>query len=64
MEQELKTIPPVIDSISSHANMFISSRMTHQFPSLSTEQKKMLSDIAKSIVAPGKGILAADESTG
>lgn len=44
--------------------MCISARMTHQFPSLSAEQKKVLSDIAKSIVAPGKGILAADESTG
>lgn len=42
----------------------MSSRMTHQFPSLSPEQKKELSDIAKRIVAPGKGILAADESTG
>uniref|UniRef100_A0A671WPL8 Fructose-bisphosphate aldolase n=1 Tax=Sparus aurata TaxID=8175 RepID=A0A671WPL8_SPAAU len=39
-------------------------RMTHQFPSLSPEQKKELSDIAQRIVAPGKGILAADESTG
>lgn len=40
------------------------SRMTHQFPLLSPEQKKELSDIAQKIVAPGKGILAADESTG
>lgn len=39
-------------------------KMTHQFPSLSPEQKKELSDIAQKIVAPGKGILAADESTG
>lgn len=38
--------------------------MTHQFPSLSPEQKKELSDIAQRIVATGKGILAADESTG
>lgn len=45
-------------------NLFLSSRMTHQFPSLSPEQKKELSDIAQRIVAPGKGILAADESTG
>lgn len=51
-------------SISSHANVFVFSRMTHQFPSLSPEQKKELSDIAQRIVAPGKGILAADESTG
>uniref|UniRef100_A0A665TRW1 Fructose-bisphosphate aldolase n=1 Tax=Echeneis naucrates TaxID=173247 RepID=A0A665TRW1_ECHNA len=39
-------------------------KMTHQFPSLSPEQKKELADIAQRIVAPGKGILAADESTG
>merc|ERR1712131_467360 len=39
-------------------------KMTHQFPSLSTEQKKELASIAQRIVAPGKGILAADESTG
>ncbi|XP_068437497.1 fructose-bisphosphate aldolase B [Clinocottus analis] len=38
--------------------------MTHQFPSLTQQQKKELSDIAQRIVAPGKGILAADESTG
>ncbi|KAG7453619.1 fructose-bisphosphate aldolase A-like [Solea senegalensis] len=38
--------------------------MTHAFPFLSTEQKKELSDIAQRIVATGKGILAADESTG
>lgn len=38
--------------------------MPHQYPFLTTEQKKELSDIAKRIVAPGKGILAADESTG
>merc|ERR1712168_683092 len=31
---------------------------------LSDEQKKRLREIAQSIVAPGKGILAADESTG
>lgn len=48
----------------SHGNVLMSSRMTHQFPSLSPEQKKELSDIAQRIVAPGKGILAADESTG
>lgn len=39
-------------------------KMTHPFPSLSPEQKRELSDIAQRIVAPGKGILAADESTG
>lgn len=38
--------------------------MTHAYPFLSTEQKKELSDIAQKIVAAGKGILAADESTG
>ncbi|XP_061581168.1 fructose-bisphosphate aldolase B [Cololabis saira] len=38
--------------------------MAHQFPNLSPEQKKELSEIAQRIVAPGKGILAADESTG
>ncbi|KAJ3583770.1 hypothetical protein NHX12_015592 [Muraenolepis orangiensis] len=38
--------------------------MPHAYPFLSTEQKKELSDIAHRIVAPGKGILAADESTG
>nr|XP_006111137.1 fructose-bisphosphate aldolase B [Pelodiscus sinensis] len=38
--------------------------MTHPFPALTPEQKKALSDIAQRIVAPGKGILAADESVG
>ncbi|XP_035282266.1 fructose-bisphosphate aldolase B [Anguilla anguilla] len=38
--------------------------MTYQFPSLSPEQKQELSSIAQHIVAPGKGILAADESVG
>lgn len=38
--------------------------MTHQYPALTPEQKKELHDIALRIVAPGKGILAADESTG
>uniref|UniRef100_A0A8D2KR02 Fructose-bisphosphate aldolase n=1 Tax=Varanus komodoensis TaxID=61221 RepID=A0A8D2KR02_VARKO len=38
--------------------------MTHQCPALTPEQKKELSDIAQRIVAPGKGILAADESVG
>lgn len=31
---------------------------------LTDQQKKELRDIANAIVAPGKGILAADESTG
>ncbi|XP_028668145.1 fructose-bisphosphate aldolase B [Erpetoichthys calabaricus] len=38
--------------------------MTHQFVALTPEQKKELSSIAQRIVAPGKGILAADESVG
>uniref|UniRef100_A0A8C9UZS8 Fructose-bisphosphate aldolase n=1 Tax=Scleropages formosus TaxID=113540 RepID=A0A8C9UZS8_SCLFO len=38
--------------------------MPHQYPTLSAEQKKELQDIARRIVAPGKGILAADESVG
>lgn len=38
--------------------------MPHLYPALSAEQKKELSDIALRIVAPGKGILAADESVG
>ncbi|KAK2879644.1 hypothetical protein Q8A73_023456 [Channa argus] len=42
----------------------LSAIMTHQYPALTAEQKKELQDIAQRIVAPGKGILAADESTG
>ncbi|XP_062388551.1 aldolase a, fructose-bisphosphate, b [Sardina pilchardus] len=38
--------------------------MPHSYPFLTPEQKKELSDIAHKIIAPGKGILAADESTG
>lgn len=38
--------------------------MPHAYPFLTPEQKKELSDIAQKIVATGKGILAADESTG
>ncbi|XP_063306032.1 fructose-bisphosphate aldolase C [Pelobates fuscus] len=38
--------------------------MTHQYPALSSDQKKELSDIAHRIVEKGKGILAADESVG
>ncbi|KAJ7983683.1 hypothetical protein DPEC_G00374090 [Dallia pectoralis] len=38
--------------------------MTHQFPALTSVQKRELQDIALGIVAPGKGILAADESVG
>ncbi|XP_036734044.2 fructose-bisphosphate aldolase A-like [Manis pentadactyla] len=38
--------------------------MPYQYPALTPEQKKELSDIAHHIVALGKGILAADESTG
>ncbi|KAJ8369234.1 hypothetical protein SKAU_G00092620 [Synaphobranchus kaupii] len=39
-------------------------RMMHQYPSLTSEQKRELQDITRRIVAPGKGILAADESVG
>lgn len=42
----------------------VPAAMTHQYPALTPEQKKELQDIAQRIVAPGKGILAADESTG
>ncbi|KAM9853721.1 fructose-bisphosphate aldolase C-A [Aulostomus maculatus] len=38
--------------------------MTHQFPTLTEAQKKELHETALRIVAPGKGILAADESVG
>ncbi|KAG3263994.1 hypothetical protein H1C71_000282 [Ictidomys tridecemlineatus] len=38
--------------------------MSYQYPALTPKQKKELSEIARRIVAPGKGILAADESTG
>nr|XP_042117902.1 fructose-bisphosphate aldolase A-like [Peromyscus maniculatus bairdii] len=37
--------------------------MHYPYPALTPEQKKELADIARRIVAPGKGILAADEST-
>lgn len=50
---------------SSHSvSVSVAATMTHQYPALSPEQKKELQDIALRIVAPGKGILAADESTG
>ncbi|TRZ06266.1 hypothetical protein HGM15179_020841 [Zosterops borbonicus] len=38
--------------------------MTPPVPALTPEQKQELAAIAQRIVAPGKGILAADESTG
>lgn len=38
--------------------------MPTEYPALTTEQKKELHEIAQKIVATGKGILAADESTG
>lgn len=59
---EIFLIPALVSFVSQLP--FSPFRMTHQFPSLSPEQKKELSDIAQRIVAPGKGILAADESTG
>ncbi|KAH0512295.1 Fructose-bisphosphate aldolase A [Microtus ochrogaster] len=37
--------------------------MPYPYPAITPEQKKELSDIGHRIVAPGKGILAADEST-
>ena len=44
--------------------LLIRVKMPHSFPFLTPDQKKELSDIALKIVAKGKGILAADESTG
>ncbi|CAJ0965760.1 unnamed protein product [Ranitomeya imitator] len=38
--------------------------MPTEYPAFTAEQKKELHDIAQRIVATGKGILAADESTG
>ncbi|XP_026880504.1 fructose-bisphosphate aldolase C-A [Electrophorus electricus] len=38
--------------------------MSHQFATLTAEQRKELHEITLRIVAPGKGILAADESVG
>ncbi|TRY74184.1 hypothetical protein DNTS_004353 [Danionella cerebrum] len=38
--------------------------MPHAYPFLGPDQKKELNEIAQRIVATGKGILAADESTG
>jgi fructose-bisphosphate aldolase class I len=38
--------------------------MPYPYPALTLEQKRELSDIAHRIVAPVKGILATDESTG
>jgi len=44
---------------------FIDLNMSSRFvPYLSPEQKTELRRIANTIAAPGKGILAADESTG
>ncbi|KAK2097559.1 hypothetical protein P7K49_023010 [Saguinus oedipus] len=40
------------------------STLPYQYPALTPEQKKELSDITHRMVALGKGILAADESTG
>lgn len=51
-------------SIALTRSLSLSVIMTHQYPALTPEQKKELQDIAQRIVAPGKGILAADESTG
>ena len=54
------SLPQLVTVILFHREV----NMTHQFPALSPEQKKALSDIAQRIVASGKGILAADESVG
>lgn len=53
-----------LPSVSSAQKTTPSVTMASQYPALTPEQKKELSDIAHRIVAPGKGILAADESTG
>lgn len=58
------SLPPQSQLPSRFCTLSLSNTMPHSFPFLSTEQKKELSDIAQKIVAPGKGILAADESTG
>ena len=55
----LTSPPPSVSSAQE-----LTGTMPHQYPALTPEQKKELSDIAHRIVAPGKGILAADESTG
>uniref|UniRef100_A0A6I8N131 Fructose-bisphosphate aldolase n=1 Tax=Ornithorhynchus anatinus TaxID=9258 RepID=A0A6I8N131_ORNAN len=52
------------DSVPPERETGDATAMPHQYPALTQEQKKELSDIAHRIVAPGKGILAADESTG
>lgn len=52
------------NDVSCSLSFSLSVTMTHQYPALTPEQKKELQDIAQRIVAPGKGILAADESTG
>ncbi|KAL0617557.1 Fructose-bisphosphate aldolase A [Plecturocebus cupreus] len=46
-----------------HWNLLPPSTMPYQYAALAPEQKE-LSDITHPIVAPGKGILAANESTG
>ena len=43
---------------------FLKSIMSRFVPYLSPEKEDELRRIANAIVAPGKGILAADESTG
>uniref|UniRef100_A0AAY5K5L3 Fructose-bisphosphate aldolase n=1 Tax=Esox lucius TaxID=8010 RepID=A0AAY5K5L3_ESOLU len=51
-------------SLSLFLSVSLFIRMPHQYPALTTEQKKELQEIAERITTPGKGILAADESTG
>ncbi|KAG7458508.1 hypothetical protein MATL_G00221040 [Megalops atlanticus] len=62
-EQQIH-LTPVPRPAAASALMTPRYKMTHQFPSLSPEQKQELATIAQRIVAPGKGILAADESVG
>ncbi|XP_051824732.1 fructose-bisphosphate aldolase B-like [Antechinus flavipes] len=52
-----------------HQELLITERLSppnkhYRFQALTAEQKKELSDLAKRIVADGKGILAADKSVG
>lgn len=46
------------------ADVTTAAAMSPPVPALTPEQKQELATIAQRIVAPGKGILAADESTG
>ena len=54
----------ISQSISLNQFEFFNSSSIKMSLALSAAQKKELAEIAAAIVAPGKGILAADESTG